>query len=69
MKGTISRLVPDRGFGFVRTVPGVPEYFFHRSDLVYQVEFDELRVEMAVTFEPIQSPKGPRATVVTIEAA
>jgi CspA family cold shock protein len=55
--GTITRLVHDKGFGFIAASDG-GEYFFHQSSC--QTPFDELREGQAVTFEKGQGPKGPR---------
>jgi CspA family cold shock protein len=48
-KGTIRRLIADRGFGFIRTAEG-KELFFHRSELV-GVQFATLREGQQVEFE------------------
>ncbi|MEZ5317778.1 MAG: cold shock domain-containing protein [Vicinamibacterales bacterium] len=58
-KGTLKRLVRDKGFGFVQAEDGT-EYFFHQS-ACRDVRFDELREGQALTFEKGQGPKGPRA--------
>jgi CspA family cold shock protein len=58
-KGTIKRLVSDKGFGFVQASDGT-EYFFHQSACT-GARFDELREGQAVTFDKGQGPKGPRA--------
>ena len=60
MKGTITRVVRDRGFGFIRSTDG-QEVFFHRSGL-QQMDFDSLKEGATVEFEVEQSEKGPRAT-------
>ena len=65
VKGSIKRLVSDKGFGFVAAQDGT-EYFFHRSACV-GVRFDELREGQSVTFEKGQGPKGPRAERVTLD--
>ena len=57
-KGTIKRLVSEKGFGFIATSDG-NEYFFHQS-ACSQTPFDALREGQAVTFEMGQGPKGPR---------
>ncbi len=59
VKGTIKRLVSDKGFGFVAAQDGT-EYFFHRS-ACSGVRFDELREGQSVSFEKGEGPKGPRA--------
>jgi CspA family cold shock protein len=60
MTGRITRLMTDKGFGFIRADDCV-EYFFHRSGIVVGTAFDELRVGQSVTFVVGQSAKGPRA--------
>ncbi len=68
MNGTIVRVLPDKGFGFLKGTDGV-EYFFHRSG--FNGFFDDLIADMGynknvqVTFEVEKSPKGPRAKNVT----
>lgn len=59
MKGTIKRLVSDKGFGFIRDDRG-QEFFFHRSSV--DGSFDMLREGQEVTFEEESSSKGPRAS-------
>ena len=58
LKGTIKRLVSDKGFGFILAMDG-NEYFFH-SSACGGTPFDELQEGQAVTFERGQGPKGPR---------
>jgi CspA family cold shock protein len=65
IKGTIKRLVSDKGFGFVAAQDGT-EYFFHQSACT-GVRFNELREGQAVTFEAGQGPKGPRAERVQLD--
>ena len=60
MKGTIKRVVRDRGFGFIRSTDG-QEVFFHRNGL-QQIDFEGLQEGATVEFEVEQSEKGPRAT-------
>ena len=59
LKGTITRLISDKGFGFVQAEDGT-EYFFHQSACA-DARFDELREGQALTFDKGQGPKGPRA--------
>ena len=66
MNGTIKKLVPDRGFGFIAAEDG-KEYFFHRSGT--EGDFDGLNGGEKVSFEIEQSPKGPRAKSVRIASA
>ncbi len=60
-KGTIKKLVADRGFGFIAAEDG-KEYFFHRSGVDSTLNFDSLRGGEAVAFDIEQSQKGPRAS-------
>jgi CspA family cold shock protein len=64
-KGTIKRLVRDRGFGFIRD-DGGQEWFFHRSGV--QGSFDQLAEGQRVSFDEESSPKGPRAGNVRSES-
>ena len=48
-----------RHYGFVRGDDG-SEAFFHRTELT-TVDFDSLEEGESVTFEVVDSPKGPRA--------
>jgi CspA family cold shock protein len=68
MNGTIKKLTPDRGFGFIRGEDG-NEYFFHRSELSPGLRFDDFREGQRVAFEPRQAEKGPRAGEVRPAAA
>jgi len=52
--GTIKRIVPDKGFGFIT-------HFFHRSRLAPRVEFGELREGEEVEFQTRAGDKGPQA--------
>ena len=61
-EGTIKKLVPDRGFGFIAADDG-KEYFFHRSGVQ---DFDVLVGGEKVSFEIEPSPKGPRANRVQL---
>ena len=58
-EGRIKKIIHDRGFGFVRADDGI-EVFFHRTELS-TVDFDSLEEGQAVTFDVVNSPKGPRA--------
>lgn len=59
-KGTIRRVVTDRGFGFIQGETG-EDLFFHRS-ACQGVLFESLREGQSVEYEAGQGPKGPRAT-------
>ena len=55
-KGTIRRLIPDRGFGFIRTERG-EDLFFHRNQL-QGVDYNFLREGQEVEFDVRQAPNG-----------
>jgi CspA family cold shock protein len=63
MTGKIKTLI-DKGFGFITREGETKDLFFHSKELV-GVSFDELRVGDTVSFEVIESEKGPAATGVS----
>ena len=58
-KGTIARLIKDRGYGFIATEDG-KDVFFHQTAL-QGLSFDSLKKGQPVEFETEEGPKGPRA--------
>lgn len=60
MNGTIKTLT-GKGFGFISREGEEKDLFFHSKEL-QGVTFDELKVGDAVTFEVIDTEKGPAAT-------
>ncbi len=54
-KGTISNVIADRGFGFIKTEEG-KEIFFHRNELE-GAEFSNLKAGQKVEFEMGQDRK------------
>ena len=64
MNGTIKTLIGDRRFGFISRQGETKDLFFHSKELK-GVEFDELKVGDAVTFEVVNGEKGPAATNVS----
>ncbi len=64
-KGTIRRLITDRGFGFIKTEDET-DLFFHRNDLE-GVEFASLSEGQEVEFEKGQGRDGrPQAVKVKL---
>ena len=63
--GTIKKVVADRGFGFIAADDG-KEYFFHRTGVSGEVNFESLQGGEKVNFEIEASPKGPRANRVRL---
>jgi CspA family cold shock protein len=58
-KGTIRRLMRNRGYGFITTDDG-KDVFFHRTAL-RGLRFESLEEGQSVAFEIEEGPKGPRA--------
>lgn len=65
MRGTIKRLVISKGFGFIRDSSSGQELFFHMSACP---DFAALREGQLVTFDRLDSQKGPRAENVNAAA-
>jgi cold shock protein len=65
-RGTIVRMIRDRGFGFIRTEDG-SEIFFHHSSLPRGV-FDATKESPEPEFDTEKDPRGrgQRATNVEI---
>jgi CspA family cold shock protein len=63
MKGTIKKLT-DKGFGFIAREGEAKDLFFHSKELK-GVMFDELKVGDMVSFDVIDTDKGPAATNVS----
>lgn len=57
MRGTVYKLVRDRGFGFVRDEDG-REFFLHAEHII---DFPILEIGHKVEFEPRETPKGLQA--------
>lgn len=59
MNGTIKTLT-EKGFGFISREGEKKDLFFHSKELK-GVMFDELKVGDMVTFEVVDTEKGPAA--------
>ena len=60
MTGSIKKVVPERGFGFIAAEDG-QEYFFHRSGVDTSLDFERLAGGEKVSFAVENSDRGPRA--------
>lgn len=64
MRGTVRKLVSERGFGFLKC-DGQPDVFFHFSTVVGGSDaFDAMYEEQSVEFELADGSDKPRATMV-----
>lgn len=63
--GRVTKILREKGFGFLREDVVGTEYFFHRT-AVEQPGFEQLTEGQAVKFKPIAAPKGPRAEDVVL---
>lgn len=68
MEGIIIRLIGEKEFGFIKSDHDKLEYFFHRSG--FNGHWDDLVTDsnkktIRVTFDKVNSTKGPRAENVT----
>lgn len=57
--GNITRIVRDRGFGFIQPSDNTEDVFFHSSS-VDQPTFDELTEGQSVEYEVEPDPKEPK---------
>lgn len=64
-KGTIKKIVSERGFGFISPDDGRDEVFFHHS-VVQGTTFEALTENQAVEFDSERGAKGPKATTVKV---
>jgi cold shock protein len=60
MKGSIKKIMDQKGFGFIAPEDGGKDIFFHANSLV-GAQFEELREGDAVSFETENSDKGLNA--------
>jgi ribosomal subunit interface protein len=60
----ISKLFPDKGYGFLTTADGLEVYFHAHS--ILNKDFKDLEVGMKVRFVTEDGDKGPQASTVTV---
>jgi len=67
MKGTIVRIYEQKKFGFIRALDSNEEYFFHKTGIAQDsdYQFEQLQMGQVVEFVPTRTPKGSRAENVT----
>lgn len=62
--GRVSKLFPDRGYGFIEDEDG-REIYFHRNSVI-GVNFDKIEVGTRVRYAEEDGDKGPQASTVHI---
>lgn len=65
-RGTIARIVSDRGFGFIKPDEGGNDIFFHQSSLPPGA-FDQLREGQAVEYTEEQDPRSNRLRAANVQ--
>ncbi|MHA2309038.1 MAG: cold-shock protein [Candidatus Heimdallarchaeaceae archaeon] len=63
MKGTIKRIISDKGYGFITVEGEEKDLFFHRTAV--SGEFDDLREGDEIEFDVEETDRGTQATNVT----
>lgn len=68
LTGTVKTIVVKKAYGFVRH-DGV-DYFFHKDDCTsdwnMMVDLSQNNYPITVRFNPVKTPKGPRAANITV---
>ncbi len=66
LTGSIDKIVPEKGFGFLQGDNGI-RYFFHFSVCLpsNRATFDNLYEGEKVRFDGVKDPKGPRASALS----
>src|SRR5438067_36604 len=66
-RGLVEKLFAAEGYGFIRTVDGGRQFYFHRNSVLHD-DFARLSVGTEVRFNPEQGDEGPQASSVQIVA-
>lgn len=64
VRAVVSRLFPDEGYGFLRTING-REIYFHRNSVVH-ANFDRMQEGTGVRFFESMGEEGPQASTVQV---
>ena len=63
----VEKLFADEGYGFIRTLDGARQFYFHRNSVLHD-DFGRLSVGTEVRFNPQAGEEGPQASSVQIVA-
>ena len=66
-RGMVEKLFADEGYGFIRTLDGARQFYFHRNSVLHD-DFGRLSVGTEVRFNPQAGEEGPQASSVQIVA-
>jgi ribosomal subunit interface protein len=61
----VTKLFPDRGYGFIKTIDDAQEIYFHRNSVLHD-DFDRIEIGTGVRFSVEEGEEGPQATTVHI---
>lgn len=64
VRAIVTRIFPDEGYGFIRTING-REIYFHRNSVVNE-DFEKMQEGTGVRFFETEGDKGPQASTVQI---
>ena len=66
-RGLVEKLFGAEGYGFIRTVDGGRQFYFHRNSVLHD-DFERLTVGTEVRFAAEQGEEGPQASSVQVVA-
>lgn len=61
----VIKLFPEQDYGFIKTLDGEAEIYFHRNSVIHS-DFDRLAIGTGVRYSAIEDDQGIRATTVKI---
>lgn len=65
--GLVEKLFEEAGYGFIRTLDGAQQFYFHRNSVLHD-DFGNLSVGTEVRFSAQDGEQGPQASSVQIVA-
>jgi ribosomal subunit interface protein len=66
-RGIVEKLFGEEGYGFIRTLAGDRQFYFHRNSVLHG-DFERLAVGTEVRFTPQEGEQGPQASSVQVVA-
>ena len=66
-RGIVEKLFGDQGYGFIRTLEGDRQFYFHKNSVLHD-DFERLVIGTEVRFTPQEGEKGPQASSVQVVA-